>query len=549
MNLENMERFAKLFTPLHIEKDGLIIFTEYLIEQTRSELEEIVKSDLSKVADLKLLDDSEEYDDYNQDEEDSITFVDLLRQVVDIIAGTVESNEQFIVANFGGRDKLIYVLSAMQQLCEEVALLILDSFVKKRRIAEKFDTITKLYSRHAHSKQKLEPVDTRELDLLLEETVTLCSCVEIYEKFVQRKYKAAIANIPKPEYEFNRQSKVQARMQEILAFYIPLDEFFMKKSIDIAVDLTYQELNAKHELENFENESDEESDEDEMEDDSQKCASVVEDTFFVLQKSLSRAITSNNISLISQILSTINSILLDVLKEKIFNLIRNEATKYIGINSLELAQNYVIKLKREYDKMCEYSIKPEEDSQKKKLNSCSSDFVKTSRNFQESVDHQIRSIVDMRIEPSLELIKQWDSKISMEFFVQELERVTTEFKRKFTTNNFDKFIQEIATRLTDKMEKVVMQRNFNPYSALRLDGDIRSLMLYLSNKTQAVVRDKFARLGQISFLLKVNSPEEVLEYWNDDAGMTAINLTSADVKRVLKRREDFKASDIDQLEM
>lgn len=49
MNLENMERFAKLFTPLHIEKDGLIIFTEYLIEQTRSELEEIVKSDLSKV--------------------------------------------------------------------------------------------------------------------------------------------------------------------------------------------------------------------------------------------------------------------------------------------------------------------------------------------------------------------------------------------------------------------------------------------------------------------------------------------------------------------
>ena len=99
------------------------------------------------------------------------------------------------------------------------------------------------------------------------------------------------------------------------------------------------------------------------------------------------------------------------------------------------------------------------------------------------------------------------------------------------------------------MEKVVMQRNFNPYSALRLDGDIRSLMLYLSNKTQAVVRDKFARLGQISFLLKVNSPEEVLEYWNDDAGMTAINLTSADVKRVLKRREDFKASDIDQLEM
>src|SRR5690606_22950682 len=132
-------------------------------------------------------------------------------------------------------------------------------------------------------------------------------------------------------------------------------------------------------------------------------------------------------------------------------------------------------------------------------------------------------------------------------FIAQLEYVTMEYKQKFTSNNFERFIQEIVVRLTKKMESNIMQRYFTFSEALKLDSDIRSLMLYLSDKTQALVRDKFAVLGQISFLLKVTSPDEVEEYWNDDAGMMSINLPMTDIKKILKRRSDLIPADIDAL--
>ena len=58
------------------------------------------------------------------------------------------------------------------------------------------------------------------------------------------------------------------------------------------------------------------------------------------------------------------------------------------------------------------------------------------------------------------------------------------------------------------------------------------------------VRDKFAILHQKATILSLESAEEILEYWGDNAGPMNWRLSADDIRAVLRQRDDFQADEI-----
>lgn len=83
---------------------------------------------------------------------------------------------------------------------------------------------------------------------------------------------------------------------------------------------------------------------------------------------------------------------------------------------------------------------------------------------------------------------------------------------------------------------------------MQFGKDVLNLLNYFSRKSQKTVRDKFARLIQISDLLKVISLDEVLEYWGDTT-VTTWRLIPNEVRKVLYLRKEFSKDTINKLKL
>ncbi|KXJ22071.1 Conserved oligomeric Golgi complex subunit 4 [Exaiptasia diaphana] len=107
---------------------------------------------------------------------------------------------------------------------------------------------------------------------------------------------------------------------------------------------------------------------------------------------------------------------------------------------------------------------------------------------------------------------------------------------------FFPFVQNLITNMD------VFLSSFK-LGALQLDKELRSLVGYLTAITQWTIRDKFARLTQISTLLNLEKVSEIMEYWGPNSGPLTWRLTPAEVRQVLELRVDFRSEDINRLKL
>jgi hypothetical protein len=114
---------------------------------------------------------------------------------------------------------------------------------------------------------------------------------------------------------------------------------------------------------------------------------------------------------------------------------------------------------------------------------------------------------------------------------------------------FDGLVQAVVDGVAARLEAVLWQRRFNALGALALDRDLRTLLGGLSGLTPRTVRDKFARLSQMASCVGLEAPEEILDYWGDNAGALTWRLTPAEVRRALALRVDFRADAIAALRL
>lgn len=204
-NVQGIIRFAKLFIPLKMEKEGLELYSDYLISMTEKELKTSVLDKLP-----------------SNRETSSGTCVSLFSTVLDIIVSVIETQEGFIVKDLG-EASMIFVIDKLLSLCDNVTEKVINTLLMNK---------LKLIKQKIFNSQQQ---DTRELDLLLEEMAVMFKHSEAFTRFVNNavqeytdKLKAKKQQCP---YQIPKETKLQSIMQELLSYYIVIDEYYMKENI------------------------------------------------------------------------------------------------------------------------------------------------------------------------------------------------------------------------------------------------------------------------------------------------------------------------------
>lgn len=100
-------------------------------------------------------------------------------------------------------------------------------------------------------------------------------------------------------------------------------------------------------------------------------------------------------------------------------------------------------------------------------------------------------------------------------FIRALDILLDGYKEAFTEPNFRLFFGALVDVLIRPWEKFVMGMRFNELGAVRFDRDLRAIVTHISSQTAfGDVRDKFARLQQISQLLNLDNEEDVADFYN-----------------------------------
>jgi hypothetical protein len=89
----------------------------------------------------------------------------------------------------------------------------------------------------------------------------------------------------------------------------------------------------------------------------------------------------------------------------------------------------------------------------------------------------------------------------------------------------------------------------NFLGGLQFDRELRSLVNFLTGVTSQTVRDRFARLHQMNTVLKLEEPNEVLEYYGGSSSGVTWRLTPMEVRQVLNLRIDFRSDEIRKLNL
>ncbi|CAB4036945.1 Conserved oligomeric Golgi complex subunit 4, partial, partial [Paramuricea clavata] len=173
------------------------------------------------------------------------------------------------------------LLKKLQQECDRQAEAITNQFTNKRDFYAKIKSIQQISSSKS-STANLERIDPRTLDVLLGEIVLMNSRTELYFRFLKNQVVADMEVLPdenKPEdmqkflEKLITDSGLSRKMQEIIGSYIIMEEFYMRETVNKAIN-----------FDTFEGDDDE-----------AVTSSMVDDVFFIIKKSLRRVITSASV--------------------------------------------------------------------------------------------------------------------------------------------------------------------------------------------------------------------------------------------------------------
>lgn len=652
--------FAKMFAPLGLEQDGLWIYVQFLAEETRRDLDSLLEKTLPQLEHGTLPGASMP--------RHRITFVDLITEILDIVAACIEQQEQFLLTEFStgklsdNTRVMSLVMRQLQLVCSDACGKVLDTFARVRSLGEIVQKI-QLHQMH-HLKTENTDLDPKHLDLLLEEMAIICARCEMYDRFANGKLEATsslgdvrgeevIEKVVVEEKEGSTDSEaggsestLSTKLNEIMMAFIPIDDFFMRQSIHKAVVINkYKGLLRREErslivlrdeyggsefvdhagmtdreytsttaddysgLYNSDSHQDEDdsSDDDAFDDgsdDEDKCTTLVDDTFFILQKSISRLLRTLNVQVICAVLNNVNTILAGTFRKELSRALglissrrgmiydmRKMLEIIASLNNLDMSATYATRLKEEFEHSCEDVAR--NDMDREKLKSCAFEMIRAADEFRSVLKTGLTKLLSSCLLDDIIVLAQefrfvnynlTEAEYSqneiqdpfIEYFIERCDDLLEPFERLMTSHNFELVVQEIVTIITQTFENILFGREVatrghqqkrtasgdmsstqgedirgNPFSqlgGLQFDKDIRKLLLYFSSKTQTTVRDKFSKLTQMANLLKMSRVYEVLDYWGENAVMTW-RLTPAEVREVLRFRRDFKMEAISRLKL
>ncbi|XP_061820118.1 conserved oligomeric Golgi complex subunit 4 isoform X1 [Nerophis lumbriciformis] len=573
VDLPQVERFFKIFPLLGLHQQGLARFGQYLCSQLASKADENLL--LATGGDLS-------------DKRAPLVFADTLTLLLEGIARVVETHQP-IVETYYGPGHLYTLITHLQQECDQQAQKIVDKFIQQRGYRNKFQVVQSSMMKSMPG-ERIEP---RELDPVLAEVTLMNARAELYLRFLRRRMLADFEVGDAQSVTLEHQQNVETllkhcvlsrNMQELIGYYIPMEEYYMRESVNKAVTMdTYEK--------------------------GQLTSSMVDDCFYIVKKCISRALSSSSIDCLCAMINHANSVLESDFREVLYNKLRQgfpattlqdiqrgvssavslmqsslqqgkfntefniestenaKAAFLVTLNNAEVCSENVSTLKRNLENDCSklFSQGPGSGDQAK-IESCLSDLVNTSTKFKDLLQEGLTELNTTAIKPQ---VKPWIScflsishNIEEEEFndyeandpwvqqlIVNLEQLMGEFKTALSPVIYDTLTSLMTSLISIEMEKTVLKCSFSRLGGLQFDKELRSLVAYLTTVTTWTIRDKFARLTQMATILNLERVTEILDYWGPNSGPLTWRLTPAEVRQVLALRVDFRSEDIKRLRL
>uniref|UniRef100_A0AAX7U1D0 Conserved oligomeric Golgi complex subunit 4 n=1 Tax=Astatotilapia calliptera TaxID=8154 RepID=A0AAX7U1D0_ASTCA len=572
VDLAQVERFFKIFPLLGLHQQGLARFGQYLCSQLASKAEENLL--LATGADLG-------------EKRALLIFADTLTLLLEGIARVVETHQP-IVETYYGPGHLYTLITHLQQECDRQAQKIVDSFIQQRGYHTKFQVVQSSMMKSVPG-ERIEP---RELDPVLAEVTLMNARAELYLRFLRRRvmadFEVGDAQSITQEHQQNvekllKHCLLSTTMQELIGYYIPMEEYYMRESVNKAVAMdTYEK--------------------------GQLTSSMVDDCFYIVKKCISRALSSSSIDCLCAMINHANSVLESDFREVLYNKLRQgfpattlqdiqrgvssavslmqsslqqgkfntlgiestedaKAAFLVTLNNVEVCSENITTLKRNLENDCSKLFSQGVGSgEQAKIESCLSDLVSTSTKFKDLLQEGLTELNTTAIKPQ---VKPWISSfLSISHNIEEeefndyeandpwvqqlivnLEQLMTEFKMALSPVIYDTLTSLMTSLIAIEMEKTVLKCSFSRLGGLQFDKELRSLVAYLTTVTTWTIRDKFARLTQMATILNLERVTEILDYWGTNSGPLTWRLTPAEVRQVLALRIDFRSEDIKRLRL
>ncbi|KAJ7951380.1 Conserved oligomeric Golgi complex subunit 4 [Quillaja saponaria] len=542
-------RFVRLYSPLGLEEEGLQVYVGYLKKvvgvRSRLEFENLVE--LMEHRNVGS-------DNTNQNQ---VNFVGCLTNLFKDIVLAIEENDE-ILRSLCGEDGIVYAICELQEECDSRGSLILKKYMEYRKLPKLSSEINAQNKNLVAVGGVSEGPDPREVELYLEEILSLMQLGEDYTEFMVSKIKGLSSVdpelVPRATKAF-RSGSFSKVVQDITGFYVILEGFFMVENVRKAISI------------------------DEHVPDS-LTTSMVDDVFYVLQSCLRRAISTSNISSVIAILSGASSLLSNEYQEALQQKIGETnlgAKLFLGgvrvqktgteiatsLNNIDVSGEYVLKLKHEIEEQCAEVFPAPAD--REKVKSCLSELTDMSNTFKQVLNAGLEQLVKdvmPRIRPVLDSVatisyelseaEYADNEVNDPWVQRLLHAVETNvswLQSLMTANNYDSFVHLVIDFIVKRLEVIMMQKRFSQLGGLQLDRDARALVSHFSSMTQRTVRDKFARLTQMATILNLEKVSEILDFWGENSGPMTWRLTPAEVRRVLGLRVDFKPEAIAALKL
>uniref|UniRef100_A0A8C7GVR0 Conserved oligomeric Golgi complex subunit 4 n=1 Tax=Oncorhynchus kisutch TaxID=8019 RepID=A0A8C7GVR0_ONCKI len=564
-DLAQVERFFKIFPLLGLHEQGLARFGQYLCSQLASKADEnLLLAVGGELGERRA----------------ALVFADTLTLLLEGIARVVETHQP-IVETYYGPGYLYTLITHLQQECDRQAQKVVDKFIQQRDYHNKFQIVQSSMMKSVPT-ERIEP---RSLDPVLLEVTLMNARSELYLRFLRRRMMAdfevgdatATPGIVQ-EHKHNVEKLLKhcmlgQLMQELIGYYIPMEEYYMRETVSKAVAMdTYEK--------------------------GQLTSSMVDDCFYIVKKCISRALSSSSIDCLCAMINHSTSVLESDFREVLYNKLRQgfpattlqdiqrgvssavslmqsslQQGKFnnLGIDSAEVAKAAFLMmtfspLSLSQSDCSKLFTQGAGSGEQAKIDSCLSDLVNTSSKFKDLLQEGLTELNTTAIKPQ---VKPWISSfLSISHSIEEeefneyeandpwvqqlivnLEQLMAEFKTGLSSVIYDTLTSLMTSLVSMEMEKTVLKCTFSRLGGLQFDKELRSLVAYLTTVTTWTIRDKFARLTQMATILNLERVTEILDYWGPNSGPLTWRLTPVEVRQVLALRIDFRSEDIKRLRL
>ncbi|XP_014235606.1 conserved oligomeric Golgi complex subunit 4 isoform X1 [Trichogramma pretiosum] len=560
-DLASVERFFKIFPLLGMYNEGITKFCSYLAIK----LQVTSQKNLKAALDTRIT-----------DKRASVIYADTLTLLFEGIARIIEVHQP-IIETYYGPGRLLTCAGILQKECDNQVKKIVFEFMKHRAISRK----VQLINEHLR-KQGVEKLEPKDLDILLSELTLMHARAELYNKFLRRRvfndieisttdeqHRASLKN----DFEtIMKNSELARSMQELLGAYLALERYFMEESINKAIGMDAL-------------------------DQDQQTSSMIDDTFFIVKKCVKRSISSGSIDGVCAVINMACGLLENELSSQLKSRLRQGypagyldlAQAYNALqtsfqhgriqtsdtelarlmflaylNNAETSIEYVETLSRNLKIDIEQAFPNMQTKEKGKIESCLAGMKNVTFTLRTVVDYGLEQLRSSAIKPRInpwvdsfltinheadeeEILRHETDESFVQTLVMNLDGLLQVFKNSLMESNYNALIGILTTEVTIRLEKVIFKSSFNKIGGTILDNEIRALSNYFTSSTSWTVRDKFIRLQQIATILSVDKVEDVTEFCATDS--ISWRLSSAEVKKILLLRTDFRQEDIKRLKI